>query len=361
MNCIYFVILILICAIFYFCRETKHEAIEAFESVESTPIEDKIKYKDEIDYYITPITQAIRMENALSNNKHQIYNKYNEAVHRYNKVAPKVKKHPKVPNIETVVRNRDRVFREIINTAPAPAPAPAPMPVLILPPVPIKKDPKRKDRLKIEIKSSAQNVHDHNVNDELSARYNGLKISNLADDSSKSYLEMLDFINKHDQSKRKIINGFDVGEPISRFNDDNEATIWMTVWRRIHSTDNKDNVDDLKNSLADAIKDCTEDGELVCTTGRVTRALNSLTLMDSNEKIASPIKTDDMERKEVYDKAYKILQEELNKKSKGFKDKYESGEMDDAESDLFDTKVKDRIKKDIGEDSPYIKDALAAI
>ena len=62
-----------------------------------------------------------------------------------NKVAPKVKKYPKVPNIETVVRNRDRIFREIINTPPAPAPAP----VVISTPVPIKKDPKRKDRLKI--------------------------------------------------------------------------------------------------------------------------------------------------------------------------------------------------------------------
>lgn len=374
MNSLLILIIVLLCFIVYFyCsnrnQKDKNNGLEAFESIESIPIKPKKEYKDEVDYFMTPVAQAIRMENGMDTNKKVLYDTYNEAVKRYNEVGPKVKEHPRVPNIETVVRQRDRVYEELQNEPPVETvivavepqrAVPMQVPIPITPPVLIKKDKKRENRLKFEVKSSAQNVHDHNVNDELARRYNGLKKSKLARDESKSYLDMLEFINKHDKSKRKIVRGFDAGDGLSRFYYDNEATIWFTVWRRIHSPENKDNVDDLKQSLANAVEDCNEDGELVCTTGRATRALNSLTLMDKDEKISAPIKTDDIKRKEAYDKAYQILQEELDKKGKTFKDKYESGEMEDREVETFDNGVKGRIREGLA-DSPYINDALAAI
>lgn len=354
-------ILVLISIYFYCCNYRNKGALQNYKSVVEKDIPDTGKYKDEIDYFMTPVAQAIQLENKPNPDKKKLYNTYNEAVRRYNTVSPKVKKHPEVPNIQTIVKQRNKVYNDLQREPVVVAPRTiVPVVAIVAPPLPIKKDNKKTDRLKIEIKSSAQNVHDHNVNDELSKRYNQLKDSNLAPDESKSYIDMLEFINKHDKSKRKIIKVFEISEPISRFNDDNEATIWSTVWRRIHSPDNKDNIEELKNSLADAVKDCTEDGELVCTTGRVTRALNSLTLMDKNESIASPIKTDDMERKEVYDRAHKILQEELDKKGDKFKESYESGDMSDKESEPFDDVVRTRISNELGS-SPYVQDALSAI
>ena len=230
------------------------------------------------------------------------------------------------------------------------------------PPVPVVKKtpsllPSKKHNLNIEIKSSSQNVHDTNVNDELSNRYQIIKNSQLANDSDgRLFTNMIDFIDKNDK-KKNIVKNFDYDEEISRFKDQ-ESNIWYTVWKRIHAPENSDNIESLKNSFRDAVIDCTEDGSTVCTVGRVTRALNSLTLMDKNTNIATPVKTDDIERKEVYDKAYTILQRELDKMGFKFKESYESGEMTNTE--VFDDKVKEAIKQEVGQ-SKYLDDALAAI
>ena len=55
--------------IIYFCHR-KNGGLEAFESVDSKPIENKSEYKDEVDYFMTPVAQAIRMENGLSTDLH---------------------------------------------------------------------------------------------------------------------------------------------------------------------------------------------------------------------------------------------------------------------------------------------------
>tara|TARA_B110000908_G_scaffold12629_1_gene14713 strand:+ start:6150 stop:7211 length:1062 start_codon:yes stop_codon:yes gene_type:complete len=343
-----------------------------YSSPSTDPIIDTGPYTDEVDYVMKPLTQATRIENNTTidkQDKKDLYNKYNEAVARYNEVKLMVKKNPKVPNINTIVAQRDRAYRElepdthvpfsvVVNTRqPTPIIVPVNVPITeIIAPVPVLKDKKREDRLKIEVKSSSQNVHDHNVNDNLSNRYRKLK-SNIPPDSDDLYAEMLRFIDKHDH-KGKITDGFKIGMGISRFNNDKEDMIWSTVWRRIHSPENAENIDSLKNSLRDAIKDCTENGHLVCTTGRVTRVLDSLTLLDKNDEISKPIRTDDIERKEVYDQAHTILHRELDKMGEKFKKDYESGEMDNT--DAFDERVKESIKKEVGT-SKYLNDALAAI
>jgi hypothetical protein len=347
--------------IFLLCRRRKKgkHALKKYESPAAENFDDSGSYQDEIDYFMTPVVQATRIENNPTPNKKELYNKYNEAVARYNKVSPKVRKHPKVPNIETIVGQRDRAYQELI-TEPEPDNVriviPTPVPAAA-PPVQVLKDNKRDDRLKIQVKSSSQNVHDHNVNDELSSRYTKLKTSGLPPSSDQQYAEMLEFIDKHDK-KGKITDGFTFSTDISRFDNDKEDQIWSTVWRRIHAPENAGNVDSLKNAFRDAVVDCTENNHLVCTTGRVTRALNSLTLLDNNAELAKPAKTDDIARKEVYDQAHQILHRELDKKGSTFKVSYESGEMDDT--DIFDTHVKECMKKEIG-NSKYLNDALAAI
>jgi hypothetical protein len=356
------VIVFLICS----NRKKGKHALKNYASSSTVDFDDSGSYQDELDYFMTPVTQATRIENNPVPDKKKLYNKYNEAVVRYNKVSSKIRKHPKVPNIETIIGQRDKVYREMMieqaNARPIMqqqeyrAPRVIPVPA-VAPPVPVLKENKREDRLKIQVKSSAQNVHDHNVNDELSNRYKQIKASGLPPGSNQQYAEMIEFIDQHNKNG-KITDGFKSNTAISRFDNDPEDAIWSTVWRRIHAPENTSNVDSLKNAFRDAVVDCTENNNLVCTTGRVTRVLDSLTLLDSSLELSKPTKTDDLVRKETYDQAHQILQRELDSKGSVFKVAYESGEMEDT--DTFDTHVKECMKKEIIS-SKYLNDALAAI
>ena len=349
----YLIVMSLILLLYYYhlhCRRKTH-SLTTYKSTSTVPLRPKQKYQDDIDYVMYPLSQATRIENTPNPNKRKLYNNYNEAVRRYSRVYPRVRKHPQVPNIETVVTQRDRAYLELltahINNVPEPPEPPA---------VAIKTVPKR-DKLKIEVKSSAQNVHDHNVNDELSKRYKTIKARQLEPISNEDKKEMSDFIGTSDTTKKMLIN-LSCKDTLSRFDDDTEEDIWLTVWKRIHSKDNNDNRDSLLLAFKNAIEDCKEDGHLVCTTGRVTRALDSLTLLDKNTDISTPIKTDDIERKETYDAAHKILQRELDKKGSEYKKSYESADLEDTT--VFDDHVKNCIRNELKE-SKYRDDAVAAI
>lgn len=352
-----FVIIICIVIICILLRK-EDKIFKEYASTKDKPYKENKKKTsvNDLDYFMTPIIQATRIENKKEPKKSDVYKHYNEAIARYNRISPTVvREHPRVPNIETIVNQRNRAYEDMVQEEGFGLITNG----YVAPPVPVvkKQTPSKKHNLNIEIKSSSQNVHDTNVNDELSNRYQAIKNSQLANDSNGIlFTNMIDFIEKNDKNK-SIVKNFNYDEEISRFKDQ-ESNIWYTVWKRIHAPENTDNIESLMNSFRDAVIDCTEDGSTVCTVGRVTRALNSLTLMDKNTKIASPVKTDDIERKEVYDKAYDILQRELNKMGSKFKDSYESGEMDNTEA--FDDKVKEAIRQEVG-DSKYLNDALAAI
>lgn len=352
-------------------KKTKH-GMKVYESLTDEPVEDKKEYEDEIDYFMTPIAEATRLENKPQTNKKELYNVYNEAVARYNRINKDlVRNHPKTPNIETVVNQRDRAYLELLtahvneeiqldNVLQVTAVAVPPRAVAVIrAPIPVAKEKKRDHKLQLIVKTSPQNVHDPRVGDNLSKRYRELKTSNLAPSTDALYAQMLRFIDIHDP-KKKIVSGFAKGDDVSRFDNDKEEQIWYVVWRRIYSPDNRENIDSLLNALRDSIIDCGDNGGsgLVCLTGRVTRVLNALTLLDKNVDLSKPIKTDDIERKEVYDDAHKILQRELDMMGPKFKAEYESGDMQDTK--VFDEKVKNCIKVEIKE-SKYRTDALMAI
>lgn len=359
--CVIIICIVIICILLCKSNNKEDKIFKEYSSTKDKPYKENEKKTSisDLDYFMTPIIQATRVENKKEPKKSDIYKHYNEAIARYNRISPEViRHHPKVPNIETIINQRNRAYEDMIQEEGFGTITNG----YVAPPIPVVKKtpsllPFKKHNLNIEIKSSSQNVHDTNVNDELSNRYQIIKNSQLANDSDgRLFTNMIDFIDKNDK-KKNIVKNFDYDEEISRFKDQ-ESNIWYTVWKRIHAPENSDNIESLKNSFRDAVIDCTEDGSTVCTVGRVTRALNSLTLMDKNTNIATPVKTDDIERKEVYDKAYTILQRELDKMGSKFKESYESGEMTNTE--VFDDKVKEAIKQEVGQ-SKYLDDALAAI
>lgn len=345
MKCLIMVIIFFL--ILYVYRYLKNNrdghSLNTYKSVSTDPIQPKEKYADEVDFVMYPLSQATRLENSPQPNKRDLYNVYNEAVARYNIVYPHIRKNPQVPNVETITTQRDRAYLELLTFH-----------VNVDAPVEAIKTVPKEEKLKIEIKSSAQNVHDHNVNDELSKRYKTLKSLTSEDGTLES---MLEFISKNDTTKQITIN-LALRDTISRFDNETEEDIWYTVWRRIHSKDNLENRNSLLLAFKQAIEDCVEDKHLVCTTGRVTRVLDSLTLLDANLEISKSIKTDDIARKDVYDSAHKILQRELNKRGALFKKQYEDDTVDNTEE--FDKHVKECIEREL-EDSKYKNDAIAAI
>uniref|UniRef100_A0A6C0CJC6 Tetratricopeptide repeat protein n=1 Tax=viral metagenome TaxID=1070528 RepID=A0A6C0CJC6_9ZZZZ len=63
-----------------------------------------------------------------------------------------------------------------------------------------------------------------------------------------------------------------------------EHDVMRMVWNRIHHPSNKDNVENLKESLVLSLASGEERGEVVCATGRVDRIIDSLNKID-NENI----------------------------------------------------------------------------
>jgi hypothetical protein len=92
--------------------------------------------------------------------------------------------------------------------------------------------------------------------------------------------------------------------------DCTERDILLQVWRRIHDSRNRDNIDNLKDALADALVDASQPA-LVCANGRCSRVLGSLALLDfdpnaGNMMTLSAYKADIMRTcSEGFDKALK--------------------------------------------------------
>ena len=96
-----------------------------------------------------------------------------------------------------------------------------------------------------------------------------------------------------------------------------------------------ENNKELKKAFLGALEECYENGIMVCTTGRVNRLLGSLTLLDQDDEISKPAVTIDILRKEILEKSFIILQDELDKKGNEFKEIYNSGSDDTSEFSMM--------------------------
>ena len=181
------------------------------------------------------------------------------------------------------------------------------------------------------IRDDPQNVHDREINEAMRTKYRHILISNKHDADivgSHNYKEPeLDDIrtelrdsNISAEKKRLALNTLSkisISNGISSLNTTEDAII-KEVWKRIHSIDNMTNRDSMKNSLWDSLASGTEKNysgkyNAVCSVGRCSRVIDSLTLMDTNTEIAKPFKTAEIIRNEILSKSYKILQDSLAK------------------------------------------------
>lgn len=185
------------------------------------------------------------------------------------------------------------------------------------------------------ITNDPQSVHEHQINNSLMQIYQKLGEKNQQDGKIVSY-EMdklgldsaLSDLRKHiqefkfdtpDQRARavRVAGTMSQGGWLSRFNA-RESEILAAVWNRIQSPENEQSREGLITSLMTNLADGVEKNHagqdyLVCSTGRVGRVLNSLTLLDSDTTIAAPAKTEEIIRNEAFAKASAIIQAELKR------------------------------------------------
>lgn len=130
-----------------------------------------------------------------------------------------------------------------------------------------------------------------------------------------------------------------------------EREILTRTFNRVMAPENAKNKTSLMNAFMDSLADSVEHGHLVCTTGRCTRVLNSLNVLDANPEIAKPPITMEMLRSEVLTKSGRILERELANAPEAVRAGYNQG-ADTPEVQEFEQRVRDQIADDVHKNYP---------
>jgi len=163
----------------------------------------------------------------------------------------------------------------------------------------------------------------------------------------------------------RIVDLASQGNVLSQLDNAAEDDVLLNVWSRINSSDNEENRDSLKESLMDSLANSMDTnwaGEYkeVCIGGRCARMIGSLTLLDKEPTISSPMKTGEILRNEVFSKSYVILQDQLNTQPQEIQDAYNGKitEINDnlqSQVDRFESETKEKIAETIRNDYPSSK------
>lgn len=228
------------------------------------------------------------------------------------------------------------------------------------------------------VRSDPQNVHEAQVSNELERIYRHIQHENDKEEMitggatnrrNPTVADVRKAVQEHsgfaDESTRRralaVLEEMSKGNEITKLHD-NETNVLLNVWKRIHSSDNTDNRENLRNSFMDALASGQElnhygDYATVCTNGRCGRVINSLTLMDSNATISKPIKTREIMKNEVFSKSYAILNAELMKAptdvAKAYNGATPESEIDEelqTRVDRFQERVKEKVANAIRAD-----------
>ncbi len=195
--------------------------------------------------------------------------------------------------------------------------------------------------------SDWQNVHDSNITNDVSAQISYIVQNNRMMGVEKYTLD--DIYAKASDKAKKALDKISLKNEYALKNGKKieEKNILLEVWARAHCIKNKENEADLEQSILDSLENCIENNTTVCLSGRVTRIIGSLALLDAeSEKIGLGIlKTKTMVRNEILEDASRIMQKYTgpdSKEDKGVIDKYNTG-SDDAEVKLLENKMKEEM------------------
>lgn len=170
-------------------------------------------------------------------------------------------------------------------------------------------------------KTSAQNVHDTGILNTIKSQFDYIKKYNNSKHVPRYTIDqiatqLLDRTN--DTRIRDVIHRIRSNPEIIPNLNVKEKDLLIEVYRRIHSPINEKNRNELQDALVTSLLDCVENGNVVCTTGRQSRIMASLAILDggSNNKGIGILKTKEAIRNEIFEKSAKVVDKYLGENSK---------------------------------------------
>ncbi len=162
-----------------------------------------------------------------------------------------------------------------------------------------------------------QNVHDNKVNKDLASIINKLKSTAKTIDPNESIEEANLYIAdiysenypRNANNASVILKKIAEGNLISTFNE-SEDRLFAYTWERCKHPRNKKNADLMRESIANSLAESIENGNQVCTNGRVARVLNSLALLDYDTSMTG-VMTFEAYRNKIFQETKEIFDREI--------------------------------------------------
>ena len=204
--------------------------------------------------------------------------------------------------------------------------------------------------------SDSQNVHDTAIYTELKDQYykvrsSNLKIPNIQLKSYRDCIQWLELRYKNDDVKSakiyQVKQFLNKNYPISGVNA-TEQDLLTAVWQRAYDPENKDNFDDIREAIGDAIMDCVEGSHVVCLSGRTAKIWQALATLDKDPNIGV-LKSKQQLRNEIYERSAKIVNDYIGyngSASSELKKAYNEDEQSEQVKELKECIVKqiDKLK-----------------
>lgn len=189
------------------------------------------------------------------------------------------------------------------------------------------------------IRSDPQNVHDSNVTSDIYKKFTNIKLKNLSENKFSDPNELFSVIkndsslsNEQKSRANKTLDYLFKGHPITSLHSDGTEVL-SNIWARINSSENEPVKEQLTKSLIDSLinsneKNSSGEYKLACTTGVCSRVIDSLTLLDTDSDISSPIKNTEILRNEIFSKAHKVMKDTISAASADYQQAYNSTKTD---------------------------------
>lgn len=183
---------------------------------------------------------------------------------------------------------------------------------------------------KVKWRSDSQNVHD--LGDDVKAHVKFIFSENSKNkDLQKPFESISEYIRINLEQEDKVacdrvMKLIDKQKIHMSKIDENEITILENIWKRIHLPVNRSNHDQLKNAFFDNMKDCIENNNVVCSTGRTSKMLSTFSKLDVQVPNLGSFRSKQMMRNEIYKRSSVILQNKLNSMTKKLQDIYNKGD-----------------------------------
>ena len=179
-------------------------------------------------------------------------------------------------------------------------------------------------------RSDPQNVHDSNIMGDFARQYievlNDPKTLYLAKDMNMLYDQAMKWVRNryiHDKGRTekidKVASTMEMNFPVHilpRGMKAHEKDIVSSVWLRALHPNNAKNAEEIKTALADAVLDCVEGQNVVCSGGRAPKLWQALANLDYKPHLGL-FKTKQAIKNEIYERAAKIRAEHEREIEKG--------------------------------------------